>query len=652
MNNFIEYALAAMILIPLLMFFVVVVLRVINSVNYSRVLNQLVIAAQSVLFLFSLGLLLTRIHHDPLSLKLFLYKTSQLAYQFSAYFDLYTASLLLLVTLICGVISHFSINYLAHEEGYYKFFINFYVLQLSLYSLILTSNFFYILIAWELLGLASVFLISFYQSSSKAVSNSLYVLGIYKFCDIFLILALLVFHKEQHHLLISVPSHPVSSGFLLVLLIASMGKSALFPFSKWVPRAMEGPTTSSAIFYGALSIHAGMILLLKFKHIFVSHAHLNALIIGMGISTAVYASLKSRIQTDIKSMLAYATIAQVGLMYIEFGLGLYPLVLIHLISNALLKTYQFTRSPSNIHHFHHLEKLNFRQIGSPGLHFRLIPKKLRIWTYKLVYHNFGLTLFWQTFAVVPFRAFQTLLSRGIDSLIRYFSQFKIFKFQSLVLALSLGGVVGLVFLEQRHFLNPIYLAAGILLISIAAAISSLKHVQISDYLIKIKLSYFGVSVSAILFFGSFLHDDAMLYFLGNLISLFILDYFIRYLSRRLDLQDIRSYLGIGNRFKYINMIAISILLMLTFTPGFATFIVFDIILEDISEKSRLVLSLFLVANTLNVFSIFKFVFKIIFGESQTYLNEYPDFSVSERVKLAVLIVPMIAMGVIPLFAHY
>jgi NADH:ubiquinone oxidoreductase subunit 5 (subunit L)/multisubunit Na+/H+ antiporter MnhA subunit len=653
MSNFIEWMVSAVILIPLLMFVFSLFTRIRSSVNYSKSLSISAIFCQLALFLLALGILGLVLIHKEFDLLLFSwFKHAKVVYNLNIHLDLYTSLLLLLSTFLSGVMGRFSLNYLAFEDGYYKFFINFYLMQLALFTLIMSSNFYFVLISWELLGLASVFLISFYQSSSKTVSNSLLVLGIYKFCDLFLILALLIFHHEQHIFVLERHLHPVSLLFLISLVIASMGKSAVFPFSKWVPRAMEGPTTSSAIFYGALSIHAGVILLLKFRHVFVQFPDLNGLIVGLGVVTAIYASLKSRIQTDAKSTLAYATVVQVGLIYIEFGLGLYLLVVVHTLSNALLKTYQFIRTPSNIHHFHHLEKLNYQKLKLGGLHFEtLLPLSFRVWAYKAVYHNFGLTLVWQT-CLGPFKRIQTALNQHMETITAYFKRFKVFHSQPLVLVLGILLVIGLVGLERIGVLNHLYLSGTLLVFSLVFALVSLKHATISLYLIKIKISYFLISASALLFFGDLAHVDAVLYFVSNLISLFVLSYFIKYLSRRLDLNDIRSYLGIGNRYKYINMIAIAILLMLTFTPGFATFVIFDVILEDISEKSMLMVVLFLIVNTLNIYSIFKFIFKIIFGESKQYFDEYPDFSRFERLKLAALILPVIAVGVLPFMIYH
>src|SRR5690606_18434876 len=108
----------------------------------------------------------------------------------------------------------------------------------------------------------------------------------------------------------------------LLLLVAAAGKSALVPFSGWLPRAMEGPTPSSAIFYGALSVHLGAFLLLRVSPLLDASVPLSVAVFALGLITALYANLTARVQTDVKSALAFASLTQVGIIVAEIGLGL------------------------------------------------------------------------------------------------------------------------------------------------------------------------------------------------------------------------------------------------------------------------------------------------------------------------------------------
>ena len=129
-----------------------------------------------------------------------------------------------------------------------------------------------------------------------------------------------------------------------MLLIAAAGKSALIPFSGWLPRAMEGPTPSSAVFYGALSVHLGAFLLLRAGPLLAASFWLSAAVVTLGLTTALFAYLAGSVQTDIKSALSFAALSQVGLIIAEIGLGWHYLALVHLLGHACLRTLQFIRA--------------------------------------------------------------------------------------------------------------------------------------------------------------------------------------------------------------------------------------------------------------------------------------------------------------------
>jgi NAD(P)H-quinone oxidoreductase subunit 5 len=141
----------------------------------------------------------------------------------------------------------------------------------------------------------------------------------------------------------------------LLLLVTAAGKSAMIPFSGWLPRAMEGPTPSSAIFYGALSVHLGVFLLLRFSPMLDLSPAICAIVVAVGLLTAIYGAFVSRVQTDIKSALSFASLTQVGLITAEVGMGLRYLALIHMIGHACLRTLQFVRAPSVLQDYQLIE---------------------------------------------------------------------------------------------------------------------------------------------------------------------------------------------------------------------------------------------------------------------------------------------------------
>lgn len=208
-----------------------------------------------------------------------------------------------------------------------------------------------------------------------------------------LIAAVVLHHLRSHgdfdHLLGSVAwpdqhPHGVFSPSLVwsvggLLLVAAAGKSALVPFSGWLPRAMEGPTPSSAIYYGALSVHLGAFLLLRMGPFFELSLLLCTATVGLGLLTSLLAVSAARVQADVKSALAFASLTQVGLIVAEIGLAgslayvghqldgeyamqfawlakaLRYLALIHLLGHACLRTLQFLRASSVLQDYHMLE---------------------------------------------------------------------------------------------------------------------------------------------------------------------------------------------------------------------------------------------------------------------------------------------------------
>jgi NAD(P)H-quinone oxidoreductase subunit 5 len=290
-------------------------------------------------------------------------------YRFSVklVFDRLSVPLVILSFLLCGTISAFANRYLHRESGYHQFFALYSLFALGMVLTSLAGTIETLLAGWELVGLSSVLLVAFYHERQAPVENGLRVWVVYRLADAALVLAAIVMHHIQGHgdfagllgspwpegQLAGVSWHTTLAGALLV--IAAAGKSALVPFSGWLPRAMEGPTPSSAIFYGALSVHLGAFLLLRISPILDHSPALSAAVVVLGLTTALYAYLAGSVQSDIKTVLSFASLVQVGLIVAEIGLGLRYVALVHLLGNACLRTQQFIRAPSLLHDYHLLE---------------------------------------------------------------------------------------------------------------------------------------------------------------------------------------------------------------------------------------------------------------------------------------------------------
>ena len=250
------------------------------------------------------------------------------------------AVFLLLVQFITGMVVRFSRFYLHREPGFRRFFATVLLFQGAMCLLALGGNLDLMFAGWELVGISSFLLIAFYRERQSAVRNALKTYSVYRVADIGMLLAACLEGTGEH------------SGYLvgLLLLLAAIGKSAQFPFSFWVARAMEGPTPSSALFYGALSVHAGAYLLLRSFPLFGDIVTVRVCIAVVGIVTAVLCSMFGRVQPTIKGQIGYASVTQVGIIFVEIALGLTHLALLHIVSNALVRCYQLLVSPSVVAH--------------------------------------------------------------------------------------------------------------------------------------------------------------------------------------------------------------------------------------------------------------------------------------------------------------
>ncbi|WNG34980.1 NAD subunit H 5 [Archangium violaceum] len=269
--------------------------------------------------------------------------------------DRLSVTYLLLVALIYPVIVRFSQPSFHREEGSRRYWFLVTLLAFSLTALSLAGNIDVLYLGWELVGVCSVMLISFFRRNPRSAQNSLRALIYYRLCD----LGILGAAMWIHHAFPSAEfSHfaedtvvPTAMGVAFVLLFGTLAKSAQLPMSPWLHRAMEGPSTSSAIFYGALSVHLGPLLLLRTSALWMPHTPVRVVMAWIGLTTAAYAALVGRTRPDAKTSLAYATMAQLGLMYVEIAVGLHTLALVHLCAHAGLRTWQFLRSSSLIQDF-------------------------------------------------------------------------------------------------------------------------------------------------------------------------------------------------------------------------------------------------------------------------------------------------------------
>lgn len=260
--------------------------------------------------------------------------------------------------ILSNIVGVFSQHYLHRDPGFYRFFFLIVLFLNGILVVFMGNTFQTLFMGWELVGITSALLISFFTIRRETIDNALHAFWAYRVSDIGLLCgaALLAAHVPDHVFALGViPRQPLPHELAymvpLLFLFSAMGKSAQFPYSSWLPRAMEGPTSSSAIFYGGLSIHAGVYLLLRLR---LQYEVPSAVLIAMacvGAVSCVYGVLLSQVQSDVKSALAYASLSQVGIMFVEISLGWYYIATIHCIGHAFLRTYQILKCSSIIDQF-------------------------------------------------------------------------------------------------------------------------------------------------------------------------------------------------------------------------------------------------------------------------------------------------------------
>ncbi len=331
-------------------------------------------------------------------------------------FDRLSVPFAILSFVLCGTIGAFTTRYLHRESGYRRFFLCYAVFVLGMILSSLAGTIETLFIGWELVGLSSALLVAYFHERPAPVRNAQRVWSVYRIADAsFLIAALTLHHltgEGDFDGLMGSGSWPegqatISQGHALfvglLLLVAAAGKSALVPFSGWLPRAMEGPTPSSAVFYGSLSVHLGAFLLLRVSPVLEQSTTLCVAVVLLGLVSAVVGALIERVQTDVKSALAFASLTQVGIIVMEIGCGLRYIALIHIIGHACMRTLQLLRAPTLLHDYHTLENaIGGHLTGESGSNEPKNGQRVRTWLYRFALERACLDASLDRFIVRPF----------------------------------------------------------------------------------------------------------------------------------------------------------------------------------------------------------------------------------------------------------
>ncbi len=293
--------------------------------------------------------------------------------------DTLTACLLIVVTTIGMLVHVYSIGYMSHDPGYWRFFAYLNLFMFSMLLLVLADNWLVVFVAWELVGLSSYLLIGFWYRKRSAALASKKAFIVNRVGDVGFALGIMAIWVNTGTLDIrqSLNALTVEGAtfeiplFATALLIfaGAMGKSAQFPLHVWLPDAMEGPTPVSALIHAATMVNAGVYLVARANGLFAAAPDVMVIVAAIGIFTAILAASIAFTQTDIKRVLAYSTLSQLGYMFAALGVGAFTAAIFHLMTHGFFKGLLFLGSGSVIHAVH--EEQDMRRMG--GLR-RKIPQ--------------------------------------------------------------------------------------------------------------------------------------------------------------------------------------------------------------------------------------------------------------------------------------
>jgi NADH-quinone oxidoreductase subunit L len=274
--------------------------------------------------------------------------------------DPLSAAMMLVVTGVGFLIHVYSIGYMGHEGGYYRFFGYLNLFMFSMLVLVLADNYLMMFLGWEGVGLCSYFLIGFYflrKSASDAgkkafvvnrIGDAAFLLGMMLMVVTFGTLDFAPITEAARSGRFAV-GDGVITAICILLFVGATGKSAQIPLYVWLPDAMEGPTPVSALIHAATMVTAGVYMVARSNALYVLAPTALALVAAIGAATAIWAASIGLVQNDIKRVLAYSTVSQLGYMFLACGVGAFGAGIFHLMTHAFFKALLFLGAGSVIH---------------------------------------------------------------------------------------------------------------------------------------------------------------------------------------------------------------------------------------------------------------------------------------------------------------
>lgn len=557
-----------------------------------------------------------------------LYNADKYSFFIDFYFDKISAVYLLVGSLLSFLIAAYSRIYMHNESGYKRFFNTILFFYVGYNTIVLSGNFETLFIGWELLGVSSFLLIAFYRERYLPVKNALRVFIIYRIGDVGLLLAMWMSHHLWHENVIflklndfslvqeQLSIHSFIGIFIsLCILLAAIAKSAQIPFSAWLPRAMEGPTPSSAIFYGSLSVHIGAFLLLRTFPFWEHQISIRILIFVIGLATAIITTLISKVQPTIKSQIAYSSSAQIGIIFIEISLGLEVLALIHFTGNAFMRTYQLLISPSVVNYLVREQFYNFEE------RVKIVTRNTFI---DRIYNNlYVLSLKEWYLDIVLFKIVFNPLKK-----IRQFLSFIDFKnIMYFFVPLYLTGFYFAYYYPSIDIQTKNYLAVLFALIAflmVAKAYNERSSARLTWLLVV--LSHFFIDL-AVTFNDHFSAKEAFVYLSGVVIS-GLIGYYCLYKVRAFEKHGIglNKFHGYATQYEFFALIFLLSCLGLSGFPITLTFFGEDLILTHVKENQYVLATLISFTFIINGISVIRVFARVFLGSVERSYQRYTDLT--------------------------
>jgi NADH-quinone oxidoreductase subunit L len=291
--------------------------------------------------------------------------------------DRLTVLMMIVVTFVSLMVHVYTIGYMAEDPGYQRFFSYISLFTFSMLMLVMSNNFLQLFFGWEAVGLVSYLLIGFWYTRPTAIYANLKAFLVNRVGDFgFLLgigLILAHFGSLDYAIVFSkATANPVEITLICILLfVGAMGKSAQFPLHVWLPDSMEGPTPISALIHAATMVTAGIFMVARMSPLYELSATARSVVLVIGAITALFMGLVALTQFDIKRVVAYSTLSQLGYMTVALGASAYSAAMFHLMTHAFFKAVLFLAAGSVIIAMHHEQDM--RRMG--GL------KSYLPWTY-------------------------------------------------------------------------------------------------------------------------------------------------------------------------------------------------------------------------------------------------------------------------------